>query len=407
MPDTAGMSDREGTVHRFPSTDRQSLDPDPVLLHLLAHEPVAHVRLPHGEPCWMVTRYDDVRHVLGGAGFSRAATLHMDVARTTEMLPLEDSILAMDPPNHTRIRRLVSMAFTARRVAELRPRIQAVVDGLLDDIERTGPPADLVEDLALPLPITIITDLLGVPYEDRERFRGWADTFMTTSGFSVEELIDAHVAITGYLAGLIAQRRDEPTDDLLGGLVAARDEDGDRMTEGELVSLALALLVAGYETTASQLTKFVLALFRHPDQLALLRAHPELVPNAIEELMRLVTLSSGTGLAQVATEDVEMSGVTIHAGEAVMASPGAANRDPTVFADPNSLDVTRENIVHFGFGHGAHFCIGAHLARLEMQVALTSLLTRFPDLRLAVPDDEVEWKDGSAVWGLVHLPVTF
>jgi cytochrome P450 len=366
MPDTAGMSDREHTVHRFPSTDRQSLDPDPVLLHLLAHEPVARVQLPHGEPCWMVTCYDDVRNVLGGAGFSRAATLHMDVARTTEMLPLEDSILA-----------------------------------------RTGPPADLVEDLALPLPITIITDLLGVPYEDRERFRGWADTFMTTSGFSVEELIDAHVAITGYLAGLIAQRRDEPTDDLLGGLVAARDEDGDRMTEGELVSLALALLVAGYETTASQLTKFVLALFRHPDQLALLRAHPELAPNAIEELMRLVTLSSGTGLAQVATEDVELSGVTIHAGEAVMASPGAANRDPAVFAEPNSLDVTRENIVHFGFGHGAHFCIGAHLARLEMQVALTSLLTRFPDLRLAVPDDEVEWKDGSAVWGLVHLPVNF
>jgi len=401
------MTDAERVIHRFPSSDQQSLSPDPVLLELLAHEPVAKVQLPHGEPCWMVTRYDDVRHVLGGAGFSRNATLHVDIARTTEMLPLDDSILAMDPPNHTRIRRLVSMAFTARRVAELRPRIEEVVNGLLDDIERKGPPADLVEDLALPLPITIITDLLGIPYEDRERFRGWAETFMTTRGFSVEELIDAHVAITGYLAELIAQRRAEPTDDLLGGLVAARDEDGDRMTEGELVSLALALLVAGYETTASQLTKFVLVLLRNPDQLALLRAQPDLVPNAIEEMMRLVTLSSGTGLAQIATEDVELSGVTIRAGEAVLASPGAANRDPDVFADPNTLDVTRQNIVHFGFGHGAHFCIGAHLARLEMQVALAALLARFPDLRLAVPDDEVEWKDGSAIWGLAHLPVAF
>jgi len=401
------MTDAERVIHRFPSSDQQSLSPDPVLLELLAHEPVAKVQLPHGEPCWMVTRYDDVRHVLGGTGFSRNATLHVDIARTTEMLPLDDSILAMDPPNHTRIRRLVSMAFTARRVAELRPRIEEVVNGLLDDIERKGPPADLVEDLALPLPITIITDLLGIPYEDRERFRGWAETFMTTRGFSVEELIDAHVAITGYLAELIAQRRAEPTDDLLGGLVAARDEDGDRMTEGELVSLALALLVAGYETTASQLTKFVLVLLRNPDQLALLRAQPDLVPNAIEEMMRLVTLSSGTGLAQIATEDVELSGVTIRAGEAVLASPGAANRDPDVFADPNTLDVTRQNIVHFGFGHGAHFCIGAHLARLEMQVALAALLARFPDLRLAVPDDEVEWKDGSAIWGLAHLPVAF
>ncbi len=401
------MTDTERTIHRFPSTEEQSLDPDPVLLDLLAHEPVAKVQLPHGEPCWMVTRYDDVRHVLGGSGFSRHATLGADVARTTEMLPLEDSILAMDPPNHTRIRRLVSMTFTARRVAELRPRIQEVVDGLLDAMEAKGPPADIVEDLALPLPITIITDLLGIPYEDRERFRAWADTFMTTRGFSVEELINAHIAITGYLGELIAQRRAEPTDDLLGGLVAARDEDGDRMTEGELVSLALALLVAGYETTASQLSKFVLALFGNPDQLTLLRAQPDLVPNAIEEMMRLITLSSGTGLAQIATEDVELSGVTIRAGDAILASPGAANRDPDVFADPNRLDVTREGIVHFGFGHGAHFCIGAHLARLEMQVALGSLLERFPDLRLAAPVDEVEWKDGSAVWGLEHLPVSF
>ena len=278
---------------------------------------------------------------------------------------------------------------------------------MLDDIERNGPPADLVEDLALPLPIAMICELLGVPFDDRDRFRGWADTFMTSSGFSVDQLMDAHAQICAYLADMVMTRRQHPTDDLLGALVTARDEDENVISEGELISLALALLVAGYETTASQLTKFLLALFRHPDQLAVLRAQPELVPNAIEELMRLIPLSSGTSLAYVATEDVEFGGIVVPEGDAIVASTAAANRDAAVFADPNRLDVTREGIVHFGFGHGSHFCLGAHLARMEMQVAITSLLARFPNLRLAVSDDDVPWKEGSAVWGLEHLPVAF
>jgi nocardicin N-oxygenase len=365
------------------------------------------VRLPYGEPCWLVTRHDDVRLVLSDHRFSRAATVHRDIARTTERLPLEDSILAMDPPRHTRIRRLVSSTFTARRVTDLRVRAQDIVDGLLCEVERSGAPADLVEDLALPLPIAMICELLGVPFDDRASFRGWADTFMTSSGYSVEQLMDAHARICAYLADMVALRRANPTDDLLGALVTARDEDENTITEGELISLALALLVAGYETTASQLTKFLLALFRHPDQLAILRSRPELIPNAIEELMRLIPLSSGTSLAYVATEDVVLSGVTVREGDAVVASTAAANRDPEVFADPDRLDVTREGIVHFGFGHGSHFCLGAHLARMEMQVAITALLERFPDLRLAVRDDDVPWKDGSAVWGLEHLPVEF
>lgn len=401
------MPEPGSVVRRFPTVEDQSLDPDPLLLELLDGEPVSRVRLPFGQPCWLVTRHDDVRFVLSDPRFSRSLTLQADVARTTPMLPLEDSILAMDPPDHTRIRRLVSTAFTARRVADLRERAQGIVDGLLDGVERAGPPADLVEDLALPLPIAMICELLGVPFADRARFRAWADTFMTSSGFTIEELLDAHGQICGYLAGMIELRRNAPTDDLLGALVAVRDGDGDRISEPELVSLSLALLVAGYETTASQLSKFVYALLRHPDQLALLRARPELVPNAVEELMRLVPLSSGTTLAYIATEDVEVGGVTIRAGEAIMAAPGAANRDPAVFAEPNALDVTREGITHFGFGHGPHFCVGAHLARMEMQVALTTLLVRFPALRLAVPPDEVPWKVGSAVWGLEHLPVDF
>ncbi len=329
------------------------------------------------------------------------------MARTQAVLPIGDSILGMDPPDHTRIRRLVSTTFTARRVAALRERVQAVVDGLLDDIERAGPPADLIEALALPLPIAMISELLGVPFADRHRFRSWADTFMTSSGFTVDEVMAAHEQLAAYLAELVAERRASPTDDLLGALVTARDDDGDRISEPELISLALAILVAGYETTASQLGKFVLCLFRNPDQLARLRERPDLVPDAIEELMRLIPLSAGTSVAYLATEDVDVGGVTIRSGDAVIASTAAANRDPTVYDAPARLDVERSDVSHLGFGHGAHFCLGAHLARMELVAAITSLLARFPDLRLAVPDGEVQWKVGSSVWGLRALPVAF
>jgi nocardicin N-oxygenase len=394
-------------VRRFPSVTEQGLDPDPLLLDLLVNEPVARVQLPYGEPCWIVTRYEDVRTVLADARFSRAATVGHDVARTQAVLPIGDSILGMDPPDHTRIRRLVSAAFTARRVAELRERAQAIVDGLLDDIERGGPPADLIQGLALPLPIAMISELLGVPFADRHRFRSWADTFMTSSGFTVEEVMAAHQQLAAYLAALVDRRRVTPTDDLLGALVSARDADGDRISEPELISLALAILVAGYETTASQLGKFVLCLFRNPEELARLRARPDLVPDAVEELMRLIPLSAGTSVAYLATDDVDVGGVTIRAGDAVIASTAAANRDPTVFDEPARLDVERADVPHLGFGHGAHFCLGAHLARLELVAAITSLLARFPNLRLAVPDDQVEWKVGSSVWGLRVLPVSF
>jgi cytochrome P450 len=391
----------------FPTITKQGLDPDPLLAELRATAPIARVQLPYGEPCWVLTRYEDVRAMLADPRFSRAATIGTDVGRMAEFFPIEDSILGMDAPEHTRIRRLVSATFTARRMQALRGRAQDVVDGLLDEMEKTEPPVDFVQAVALPLPITMICELLGVPFEDRERFHGWADIFMTSSGHSVEELLDAHGQLTGYLADLIASRRVEPTDDILGALVAARDEDDAVITEGELVSLAMAILVAGYETTANQLGKFVLCLLDHPDQLAILRAHPELTANAVEELMRLIPLSAGAQIAYLATEDVELGGVLIRAGDGVMASTASANRDESVFPHAHELDIERPDIFQLGFGHGAHFCLGAHLARVEMQVALESLLARFPNLRLAVPTADVPWKDGSAVWGLEALPLSF
>jgi cytochrome P450 len=391
----------------FPTITAQGLDPDPLLAELRATQPVVRVQLPFGEPCWLLTRYEDVRAMLADPRFSRAATIGTDVGRMAEFFPIEDSILGMDPPEHTRIRRLVSATFTARRMQALRGRAQEIVDGLLDAMEASEQPVDFVQAVALPLPITMICELLGVPFEDRARFNGWADIFMTSSGHTVEELLDAHGQLTAYLADLIAKRRAEPTDDILGALVQARDEDDSVITEGELQSLAMAILVAGYETTANQLGKFVFCLLENPEQLQRLREHPDLVPNAVEELMRLIPLSAGSQIAYLATEDVEIGGVLIRAGEGVIASTASANRDESVFAHADELDVERPDIFQLGFGHGSHYCLGAHLARVELQVALESLLARFPDLRLAVPAAEVPWKDGSAVWGLEALPLCF
>ena len=390
----------------FPTVTGQSLDPDPLLAERQRTEPTFKIQPAFGGECWLVTRHADVRAMLGDSRFSRAATVDVDVARTQPYIQRAATIVGMDPPDHTRIRTLVSNAFTIRRVDALRPRAQQVVDGLLDDMEKAGSPVDVVAGLATPLPIAMICELLGVPFEDRSRFRGWADTFMTSTGHTVEQVMAAHGELTAYLAEMIDQRRHDATDDLLGALVHARDE-GHALSEDELVQLGIALLVGGFETTTSQIAKFVLCLLLNPDQLRLLRDDPSLVPSAVEELLRLVPLAAGTAIAYVALEDVVLGGVTIRAGDAVTASSAAASRDPAVFTQPDELEVQRADNPHLGFGHGRHFCLGAHLARMELQVALGSLVQRFPKLELAVSRDDIAWKTGSAVWGLQSLPVSF
>ena len=390
----------------FPSVATQSLTPDPLLDVLRRQAPVVRIRAPYGGECWLVLRYEDVRAVQTDARFSRQAMVGKDVARTAPYPLQGGSIVEMDPPEHTRVRRIVSKAFTARRVEALRPRAHEVVEALLDDMAKTDGAVDLVEGLCLPLPITMICEVLGVPYEDRSKFGAWAHVFMSGSAHTAEDIIEAHDHLMRYLGELVALRRAQPSDDLLGALVLARDE-GDALSEDELVNLGFSLLVGGFETTAAQLGKFVFFLLLHPDQLALLRERAELVPSAVEELLRLINLAAGTSLAWVATEDVELGGVTIRAGDAVMASAAAANRDESVFDDPERFDITRDPNPHVAFGHGAHFCIGAHLARMELQVAIGTLATRVPDLRLAVPPDEVPFRAGSAVWGLERLPVLF
>jgi cytochrome P450 len=373
---------------------------------LQEHEPLARVKLPYGDEAWLLTRFDDVRTAISDPRFSLAEATVRDTPRLTPQRA--GAILTdLDPPEHTRLRRLVAKAFTVRRVEQLRAQAERIAGELLDEMVSAGPPADLVQSFAVPLPGLMICELIGVPYADRDEFREWVGAFMAVTALTVEERMAHMGSLAAYLGKLAAQRRETPTDDLLGALVFA-SEEGDRLTEEEVVQLTLLILAAGYESTASQLVNFTYALLTHPDQLALLRARPELMSNAVEELLRWTPLATTSeSLPRYALADVELSGGTVAAGEPVLIAWNIANRDPRVFDDPDRLDITREARPHVRFGHGPHHCLGAPLARLDIQVGLTALLDRFPNLRLAVAEDELEWKTGLAIRGPVALPITW
>lgn len=392
----------------YPFSDPDGLRLDPLYAQLRA-QPLARVRMPYGEEAWLATRYEDVRLILGDARFSRAAGVGRDEPRTRPHLQ-QEGMLSMDPPEHSRLRRLVAKAFTARRVEELRPRTRQIADGLLDTMAAAGPPADLVEHFATPLPVNVICELLGVPFADRHRFQVWSEAIISTTSLSIEQIQQYMDNLHGYIADLIAQRRvetDNPRDDLLTAMVRARDENEDRLTEHELVSLAAGLLAAGHETTVTQIPNMVYVLLTNPAAWERLRADPSLVPAAVEELMRFIPLGVAAAFARYATEDVEVGGVTVRAGEPVLGSVASANRDERVFDHPDELDFARDSNPHIGFGHGAHHCLGAQLARMELQVALAAIVGRFPDLRLAVDEAQLPWKRGMLVRGLLALPVAW
>lgn len=392
-------------VRQYPFGEPVRLDMDPLFTKLRREEPVCRVELPYGGEGWLVTRYEDVRLVLADPRFSRAATVgREDLPRATPAPVRPDSLLSMDPPEHSRLRKLVAKAFTGRRVAELRPRTREIVDEKLTALERAGAPADLVEGFALPLPVTVICEMLGVPPRDQHRFRDFSDAILSTTAYTREQIESARVSLETYLAEVVAERRQRPTDDLLGALVAARDDE-DRLSERELVNLGVGLLIAGHETTANQIANFTYVLLTQREYWELLRAEPELIPGAVEELLRYVQLGAGAGQPRVATEDVVLSGVTVRAGDSVFVNTQAANRDENVFDDPESLDLTRQRNPHVAFGYGAHHCLGAQLARVELQVALEALLERFPSLRLSLPLDEIPWKSGLLVRGPKQLLV--
>ncbi|GAA3524903.1 cytochrome P450 [Amycolatopsis ultiminotia] len=374
----------------------------------MREEGLTRVRLPFGGEAWVATRYEDVRSVLCDRRLMRSLTVGKDAPRGTEAIESENSIITMDPPEHSRLRRLVAAAFTPKRVELLRPRIQELADRLIDRMIEQGPPVDLVPAFSIPLPITALCELLGVPRADHDQVHTWTDTMLMLSGDAAghTEIMTAQRELWGYIAGLVAQRRQTPTDDLIGALVRARDDEG-RLTEGELIDLSGGILAVGHETTANHISNLLYTLLTNPDQLARLRAEPELMPSAVEELLRFVPLGASASFAHIAAEDVEIAGQLVRKGEAVFADPDAANRDAAVFDRPEELDLARRPNHHVGFGHGPHHCLGAQMARLELQTALAALLGRFPDLALAVDPAEVTWQSGRRQRGPVRLPLTW
>ncbi|MFJ7414369.1 cytochrome P450 [Streptomyces sp. NPDC098077] len=388
-------------IRAYPFGPVDRLDLDPTLVEVCGEHPVLRVRLPFGGDGWLVTRYADVRTVLSDPRFSRAAAAGDHVPRTVAVAPPSTSIMGMDPPDHSRLRRRVMRAFTVRSIDALRPRIEEIVNGLVDTMTERGAPTDLAAVLTWPLPITVICELLGVPSADQDRFTEWVDGLLILD--DPERSAHSRRLLGDYLAELIGRRRAEPTDDLLGELAA--DSGKDPLSEEELVSLGISLLSAGQEATANQIGNFVYTLLTRPALWRQLVADPSLIPPAVEELSRFIPISATAGFTRVATEDLELGGQPIRAGDAVVAELGMANRDPEVFDRPEEIDFHREQIPHVTFGYGIHHCLGAQLARVELRVVLETLVTRLPGLRLAVPADRLAWRAERLIRGVAALPV--
>jgi len=396
------------SIEPFPTITQPQLRHDPALDRWRVEEPVRRIQMPHGRWCWVVTRSADVREVMTDPRFSRRAAAADDAPRRTPGVVQRGSLASMDGADHSRLRRLLSRALTVRHMEALRPRTIELVHGFLDDLEATGPSAELVQGLCRPVPIAVICELLDVPDQDRDRFESWAALVLSTRPPEGDEPDDTSVAVAelwAYLTELLAARRREPGDDLLTRLVEARDE-GDALTEDEMVWLSFTMLAGGFETVSQQIAKSIVVLREHRTELAMVQASPDLWPSAVEELLRFIALGPGTSLPLEALEDVELSGVRISAGDYVLTAPAAANFDADVYDEPERLDLARPDNLHLGLGHGPHYCLGANLAKMEMQVTLRLLFERFPDLRLAVPASELAWVPNHAVWGLAQLPVT-
>lgn len=402
---------------------RFEADPYPDYAAWRREGPVHRTTLPDGFPLWLVTRYEEAREVLKdhrrfvkdpGTVFGDGASgMVEDVPE--EMRPFMRHLLAVDPPDHTRLRKLVQKAFTPRFVEERRGRVRELAEGLLDVVEeraeRTGRrEMDLIEDYAFPLPMTVISEMLGVPGEDHESFRRWSNAAIG-SDFTAE--YDQTIAprmgeFADYLRDLFESKREEPEDDLITGLLRA-EEDGETLTEDELLSMVFVLIVAGHETTVNLIGNGVLALLTHPDQLARLKADPSLVGPAVEELLRYDGPAERTTM-RFAAEEARIGGVTVPKGAAVMVALASADHDEGRFGDPEGLDVARfagGRGEHLAFGKGIHVCLGAPLARMEGQVAMSTLFSRMPDLGLAVPPQDLAWRRSLLIRGLAGLPLRF
>jgi cytochrome P450 len=385
---------------------RNGFDPVEELARARDGEGVVRVETPFGVPAYLVCRHEDVRRVLSDPGrFSSALTPFPGSGQedADELAKLRaGQLIGFDPPEHTRLRRMLGPEFTMRRMRRLEPRISEIVEAALDDLERAGRPADLVAHFALPVPSLVICELLGVPYADRDEFQDRSARLLDTS-LPMEQRGATLREDRAYMAGLVARAQTDPGEDLLGMLVR---EHGDDLSTDELIGIARLLLLAGHETTSNMLGLGTLALLRHPDQLAMIREDPARIEPAVEELLRWLSIVQVLP-PRTTTTDVEIAGHTIPAGSLVILSLPAANRDGAFIDDPDTFDIAREAAGHVAFGHGVHHCLGAPLARMEMRIAFPALLRRFPGLALADPGKQADFRVFSAVYGLRALPVTW
>lgn len=386
-------------------------NPYPFYARLRAEAPVWRTTLPDKRVAWLVTRYEDVAGVLRDDTFAKDRLNAMDPEQLRKtpwvpgfLKPLERNMLDLDDPDHARLRALVSKAFTPRLIERLRGRIETLSEELLDVMERKGG-AELVGDYALPIPATVIAELLGVPAEDRRKFHRWSGKLVSvSSGRDMLRALPAALAFTRYLRKIIERRRAEPGDDLLTALVRA-EEAGDKLSEDEVLAMAFLLLVAGHETTVNLIASGALALLEHPEQAEALSSDPSITKAAVEELLRY-TSPVELATERYAREDVEIAGTTIPRGELVLAVLGSANHDEREFEDPDVLNLTRDPNRHLAFGRGGvHHCLGAPLARMEGQIAISALLRRFPHARLAVAPETLRWRRGLFLRGLHMLPL--
>ena len=394
---------------------RFKANPYPFYARLRDEAPVWLTRLPDKRKAWLVTRYEDVVRVLKDETFAKDKLNAMDREQRAKtpwvpgfLKPLERNMLDLDDPDHARLRSLVGKAFTPRLIERLRGRVEALSEELLDAMERKGARrggTELVADYALPLPATVIAELLGVPAEDHDKFHRWSNRLVSvSSGRDMLRALPAALSFVRYLRKLVKRRRADPQDDLITALIRA-EEAGDKLSEDELLAMTFLLLVAGHETTVNLISGGMLALLEHPEQAEALRCDPSLVKPAVEELLRY-TSPVEMATERYAREDVEIEGTTIPRGEMVLAVLGSANRDERHFEDPDVLDLARDPNRHLAFGRGGvHHCLGAPLARMEGQIAISAFLRRFPKARLAVAPETLRWRRGLFLRGLQRLPL--
>ena len=393
----------------LPMRRSDPFDPPAEYRRLREEEPVTRLAFPDGKVGWLLTRHQDVRALLGDDRFSSDRRRASSPVRTfpirrDEPAERAGSLIGMDPPEHTRYRRMLTRYFTVRQMRELAPRIEQIVSEHLDAMERSGPPADLVPAFARPIPSLVICELLGVPYEDRVTFQRCTSTLLRLDA-DEDAIFAARDELWQYMRSLVATKRRHPDGALLGSLIQAGDPDA-ALSDERLAGIGQLLLVAGHETTANMLALGTYALLRHPDQLRALGEDAAQADRAVEELLRYLTIVQ-FGTVRVAREDVDIAGRHIRAGETVVASLAAANRDPAQFSEPDELDLARPASQHVAFGHGIHQCLGQQLARVEMKIAYPALFRRFPALHLAVPPSQVPMRDDMFVYGVHRLPVAW